>query len=54
MIKYPFFSLTGVTTMRTFVTAVVFAILIAIGFALALNSIENTAEMQFTTGAVRL
>ena len=40
--------------MRNFVTAVVIAILIAIGCALILNSIENTAEMQFTTESVRL
>ena len=40
--------------MRSFVTAVVVAMLIAIGFALILNSIENTAEMKFTSETVRL
>lgn len=40
--------------MRSFVTAVVIAIVLAIGFAIVLNSVEKTAELEFTTVSVRL
>ena len=40
--------------MRSFVVAVGIAIVLAIGFAIALNFVQKTAEMEFTTESVHL
>ena len=40
--------------MRSFVTAVVVAVVLAIGFGIGLNFLQNTADVQFKTEAVRL
>jgi hypothetical protein len=40
--------------MRSFVIAIVVAVVLAIGFAVVLNSNEKTAQEEFSTEAVRL
>jgi mannose/fructose/N-acetylgalactosamine-specific phosphotransferase system component IIC len=40
--------------MRSFVLAVIVAIVPAIGFAVVLSSFQKTAEMEFKTEGVRL
>ena len=40
--------------MRVFVMAVLATIAVAIGFAVALNSLQKDAEMEFRTEGVRL
>jgi type II secretory pathway component PulJ len=40
--------------MRSFVAAIIIAALLAVGFAIALNSIQRTSEAEFQTEGVRL
>jgi hypothetical protein len=40
--------------MRSFILAIAIAALLAIGFAIALNSIQRTSESEFQTEGVRL
>jgi len=40
--------------MRSFVIAIVVAAVLAIGFAIALNSTQKTVQQEFSTEAVRL
>jgi hypothetical protein len=40
--------------MGSFGIAVVVAVVLAIGFAVALNSNQNTAQQEFSTEAVRM
>jgi hypothetical protein len=40
--------------MRSFGIAIVVAVVLAIGFAIALNSKQKTAQEEFSTEAVRL
>ena len=40
--------------MRSFVIAIVLAVVLAIGFAVVLNSNQKTAQEKFSTEAVRL
>jgi hypothetical protein len=40
--------------MRSFIVAVIVAIVLAIGFAVALNSFQKPAETEFKTEGVRL
>jgi hypothetical protein len=42
------------TRMRSFIIAVVVAIVLAIGFAAALNFFQKTADEEFQTQGVRL